>query len=251
MSLPWFRLDVDVVDHPKVHHLEQLLGSCAGWYLVRLWAWTARYASRGRLSTIARASLERSCGWTGEPGKLTGALLEAGLLDETGSGELEVHDWWEKQRAIVEKAENDRERQRLSREARGIVPRQSREAREVVAGDETRRDETEQKEEAVEQARPRPLHLEAKLTDDEFQVFEHWRKVLNHPKAQPTSDRKRLIAKQLKVYSVSDLQAAIDGCSRTPWNMGANPQSKRYDSLELILRDAKHIEDFMGVARVA
>lgn len=142
MSQPWFRVDVEVVDHPKVHHLEAILGPNAGWYLIRLWTWTARYASRGRLATVARASLERSCGWTGKPGELVAAFIATGLIDETTTDELEVHDWWEKQGATVQKAENDRERLKASRAARGIVARQSSDAREVVAGDVTLRNVT-------------------------------------------------------------------------------------------------------------
>jgi hypothetical protein len=142
MSQPWFRVDVEVVDHPKVHHLEAILGSNAGWYLIRLWTWTARYASRGRLATVARASLERSCGWTGKPGDLVAAFIATGLIDETTTDELEVHDWWEKQGATVQKAENDRERLKASRAARGIVARQSSDARASVAGDVTLRNDT-------------------------------------------------------------------------------------------------------------
>ena len=82
------------------------------------------------------------------------------------------------------------------------------------------------------------------LTDDEFDVFEHWRQRLNHPKAVATKERKRLIAKWLPAYGKVRLQAAIDGCARSPHHMGQNDRHTRYDSLELILRDAKHIEDF-------
>jgi hypothetical protein len=96
-----------------------------------------------------------------------------------------------------------------------------------------------------------PPDLEAALTDDEFDVFEHWRVTLDHPKAKPTPERKRLIAKWLKVYSREDLRAAIEGCRRSPHHMGQNDRHTKYDSLELILRDAKHIESFMGMTEAA
>lgn len=261
MSLPWFRVDVEMVDHPKIHHLETLLGPNAGWYYLRLLSWTARYASRGRLSTFARASLERSCGWSGDVGRLVSALLEAGLLDETETGELEVHDWWEKQGAIVSKAEKDKERLREERKRRGIVARASRDGSAGVAGDVTLRDETRRVETLsstldlipleVKLPEDTPRALEEKLTDDEFQVFEHWRQTLEHPRAVASKERKRLIAKWLPVYGVARLQAAIVGCSRSPHHMGQNDRHQRYDSLELILRDAKHIEDFERLAGAA
>lgn len=92
-----------------------------------------------------------------------------------------------------------------------------------------------------------PLALEDKLTDDEFQVFEHWR-ATRHPRAKATPERKRLIAKALKVYSVADLQLAITGVTKSPHHMGENGTRTVYDDIELILRDAKHIESFLRLA---
>lgn len=84
--------------------------------------------------------------------------------------------------------------------------------------------------------------------EDERDVFEHWRVACNHPEAVPTTARRKLIAKWLRLYSVERLQAAIDGCARSPFHQGQNDRNKRYDSLELILRDAQHIEDFESQA---
>jgi len=95
------------------------------------------------------------------------------------------------------------------------------------------------------------VDLESKLSENEFQVFEHWRVTLNHPKAKPTPERKRLIAKALKAYTVQDLQAAVDGVRKSPHHMGQNDRRTVYDDLELILRDAKHIEGFMKLAGAA
>jgi hypothetical protein len=96
---------------------------------------------------------------------------------------------------------------------------------------------------------PPPQALDEKLAEDEFDVFEHWRQVMGKPKARATAERKRLLAKQLRVYTVAELQRAVDGCATTPFNMGENKERRRYDSLELILRDAQHIETFMDAAR--
>jgi 5-methylcytosine-specific restriction endonuclease McrA len=80
-------------------------------------------------------------------------------------------------------------------------------------------------------------------------VFEHWRKVMNHPKAALDEKRKALINKNLKLYSVDDLKLAIDGCSKTPFNMGLNDSNTRYDDLSLILRDADHIDRFIRATK--
>ena len=46
-------------------------------------------------------------------------------------------------------------------------------------------------------------------------------------------------------YGVVQLCDAISGCAKTPFNMGENERGQRYDSLQLILRDADHIDRFM------
>ena len=46
-------------------------------------------------------------------------------------------------------------------------------------------------------------------------------------------------------YSIDDLKLAINGCAVTPFNRGENERNQRYDDLELILRDASHIDRFI------
>lgn len=92
--------------------------------------------------------------------------------------------------------------------------------------------------------------LKDALTDDEFDVFAEWAQ-LYRPKAVPTVERRKLIAKWLKVYSVEQLQCAIRGVQRSPHHMGHNDRRTKYDGLELILRDAEHIEKFMRLTEEA
>ncbi len=96
---------------------------------------------------------------------------------------------------------------------------------------------------------PRSLKPEKTLVelkpDDAKEIFEYWQKVMNHPRAAFDNKRKTLIKKCFKHYSVDDLKKAIKGCSITPHNMGENKEGRVYDSIELILRDAKHIDDYM------
>ena len=44
------------------------------------------------------------------------------------------------------------------------------------------------------------------------------------------------------MYGVDDCKDAIRGVTHSPWHMGHNPQGKKYDDIELILRDEKHID---------
>lgn len=75
-------------------------------------------------------------------------------------------------------------------------------------------------------------------------VFDHWCEVCNHPQSKLTSDRIALIRRRGKSHSVEQMQKAITGCSVTPHNQGENNNGTKYDDLELILRNAAHIERF-------
>lgn len=68
-SLPWFRLDVAFVDHPRVFALQQALerdellqvgsSALAGWYVVRLFAYTMRFHPSGRVDGAETARAGR------------------------------------------------------------------------------------------------------------------------------------------------------------------------------------------------
>lgn len=78
------------------------------------------------------------------------------------------------------------------------------------------------------------------------EIFRYWQKVMNHPRARLDKKRRAKIEQSLKSgYSLDELKQAIDGCAKTPFNMGQNNQGQRYDGLELILRDAEHIDRFI------
>jgi hypothetical protein len=80
--------------------------------------------------------------------------------------------------------------------------------------------------------------------DETTQVFEFWKLKLNHPQAKLDQKRKLAIQKALKSHGIDTTMLAIDGCSKTPWNVGENPNGTIYDDLTLILRDAANIERF-------
>ncbi len=69
---------------------------------------------------------------------------------------------------------------------------------------------------------------------------------MNHPRARLDDRRKTIINRSLKIgYSVGELKTAIDGCARTPHNMGQNDRGQVYDGLHVILRDADQIDRFI------
>jgi uncharacterized protein YdaU (DUF1376 family) len=85
------------------------------------------------------------------------------------------------------------------------------------------------------------------IKDMSSDIFNHWKTVLNHPKAILDAKLQRLIASRLEDgFSPEDLKSAIDGCRASAWHMGDNDRHKKFDSLSLIFRDAEHVEKFMS-----
>lgn len=82
-------------------------------------------------------------------------------------------------------------------------------------------------------------------------VFNHWVDTVivptRNPKRKPVLDerRKRKISKAIELYGEETCKDAVSGVLHSDWHMGRNPRGKQYLDIELILRDAKHIEMFL------
>jgi hypothetical protein len=87
-----------------------------------------------------------------------------------------------------------------------------------------------------------------KLADLIRLVFAHWQTY--HPKSFPKvhgdlKEWKKVRDRLRDGYTVAQLCRAIDGIHVRPWNCGENPSGAIYQSLELAMRDAKHVEQFL------
>lgn len=69
------------------------------------------------------------------------------------------------------------------------------------------------------------------------------------PKLSP--DRKALITRRLKDWPEADLVDAVKGWRHFAHNRGENPTQTPYCDLELVIRDAAHIEKFRDAERAA
>ncbi len=78
-------------------------------------------------------------------------------------------------------------------------------------------------------------------------IFDYWKRVMDSAKSVMDDKRKALIVKALKNYSPADVCKAIRGCSKSPHNMGKNDRKTKYNGLNLILRDAEHIDYFINL----
>ena len=80
-------------------------------------------------------------------------------------------------------------------------------------------------------------------------VFEHWRSIHGHGSAKLTADRRKVVVKALQNYSPDELCECISGYKASAWHQGQNERGQVYDALELMLRDAKHIDAGISYAR--
>ena len=87
-----------------------------------------------------------------------------------------------------------------------------------------------------------PLSGDAPDREVVDRVFEHWRTVHGHPQAKLDAKRRKLIRDALKGYSEADLCQSISGYKNSPHHQGQNDKATVYDAIELLLRDAKHID---------
>lgn len=80
-------------------------------------------------------------------------------------------------------------------------------------------------------------------------VFAFYKTHLDHERTILTDERRKLINRRLREgYSADDLSAAIRGCKLSAFHQGENDRGTIYDSIELIFKDAQHVETFIARA---
>lgn len=91
-----------------------------------------------------------------------------------------------------------------------------------------------------------------KVADDISELFNYWKETHQSPRSKLDDKRKKLIKSALGLYSVEDLKLAILGCSYSGFHMGKDPKTngKQHNGIDLILRDADHIDSFIKMAEI-
>ena len=91
----------------------------------------------------------------------------------------------------------------------------------------------------------------AAISELEIQeVFNYWVDqtwIKRGPRPKLTDPRWRKIALAIYEYGLEEAKMAIRGCTLSPFHMGDNKMRRRYTDIELILRDAAHIERFISL----
>ena len=79
-------------------------------------------------------------------------------------------------------------------------------------------------------------------------IFDYWKLRFNHPRARLDKKRRTKIRLRLEDgYTLDDLKLAIDGCRASPFHLGQNDRNQVYDDIELICRDAPHVDRFIAL----
>lgn len=81
-------------------------------------------------------------------------------------------------------------------------------------------------------------------SDDVATVFDAWREATNHQRAVLDPKRRSKITNALKRFGVDELIDAVRGWRHSPYHCGENDNGTVYNDLDLLLRDAKHVEQF-------
>lgn len=100
-------------------------------------------------------------------------------------------------------------------------------------------------------ARRRKKVAQADPNDVKF-VWNEWVRI-HRPgqenRVKLTEEREERISWAVVTYGVDTCVEAIEGCKLSPFHQGDNDRRRKYDDVELILRDAAKIERFCEIAR--
>lgn len=78
------------------------------------------------------------------------------------------------------------------------------------------------------------------------ELFDFWKTTFSIKRAALDLDRYRNLGNAIYLYGIEDCRLAILGCASSEYHMGKNKNNKTYNGIDLIFRDASHIERFIG-----
>lgn len=77
-------------------------------------------------------------------------------------------------------------------------------------------------------------------------IFEVWKARHGYARARLDNKRRQKIRQRLcDRYTEQDILDGIEGCALSPFHMGQNERHAVYNDIELICRDAKHLDGFI------
>ena len=226
----WIKLHDTFLDHRKVRRTARSLSVIEAQvrgHLVTLWLSVLRHKPTGKLDGWDEVDLAEFSGWVDDEHEWANVLVSEGWVVRDSDG-FAINDWQEHNELLkaAKVREQNRDRQRRYREKKSNA---------LVTRDVT------------------PANaLQVVQSPDVLEVFAHYRGY--HPRAHKTPHSKqkewgKIKARLAEGYSVDDLKLAIDGCHRSPFHMGENDNGRKYNTLELIVRDGSKVQSFIELAQ--
>ena len=232
--------------------------------LERLWHATIVTAPTGDIGKADNIDIAEAIGWHGDADFLIDCLIQAGWLDHCAVHRLIVHDW-------AEHAPGFLKGNLKSRGIGFVVPQVEDRDSNQTEPDVTRPDVTQPNPTNKPSPLSPPLSDTAKhpakrslvcfsetdstgtnssdekpgpRSEEIADVFAHYQRY--HPMAKLGKKERRLIAARLNEgFSVAECCRAIDGIHRSPFHSGNNDNGRKYQSLELIFRNASKTNEFI------
>jgi hypothetical protein len=235
--LPWFRLYHEAIDDPKL----KLLPFECRWHFIAILCCKAQgILERPNIEIRRRmvaAKLELSTD------ELDDAVKLMAELDLINPKTLQPLAWDDRQKP------SDKSTDRVKKHRENQKKQQDTEMKRPCNGHVTPLDLDIDKDKDLDNKKPMSSCTQPDRLDDVEEVFAYWQSTLKHPRAKLDRKRRDKIRLRLKDgYSTSDLMAAIDGIRKSAHHMGQNQQGQVYDDIELICRDAPHVDKFIKLA---
>ena len=228
MRLPWLQVNSDGVTRARAFGRLYGIGEDAGVGVVmRLWAWALELSPDGDFSgTVTDArGLSAGCGLDPQDSaRVVSELQRVGLVATTPTLRVRGLDryapaWRKNRKSHGTSAGPDANQPGFPEKPK-------------------RKTETETETEKI-----KSLATEVKPPSPSERIFEHWKTATGKPKAKADPKRLRLIQARLdEGYTEDDLRASIGWYAKSPFHCGENDRHKKYLGLDLMLRDAAHVD---------
>lgn len=122
--MAWIEVHQSLSLHPKLLALADDLGEdrlMTMGRLLLLWWWALDVTRDGALRGVTAQNLARVMGWSNDPETLRNALLLNRWLDQDEQGNLAIHHWQDYAGRLIDKREQNRQRQKTYRDRRNAL----------------------------------------------------------------------------------------------------------------------------------
>lgn len=266
--MSWAKLDDRYDDNRKIKRAWKRNPRAVGLHAMAI-TYSSRHNTDGRIDIDW---LEDRIPKQSDRDKTIAVLVDTGLFDVIDDETWQVHDYLEynaskegregqshaaREAARVRWAKAEEAKRIAAEEAQRIADADAQRNAECNADRIPTRNADAMRDPMLLPARPGPSEETTssgepdRTASDEVQrVFAAWIEATGRTGATVLTDkRRRLIRNALKLYSLDDVLAAVVGWRNSPHHRGENDTGTVYNDLELLLRDAAHIERFRDLAR--